>query len=466
MIRPVILCGGSGTRLWPLSRKALPKQFVPLMGQKSLLQITMERVMGLVNEQHVWVVASSDHRYFIDGIAESASMPYKGILEPASRNTAPAMAAAALNAPPDQLLLFLPADHYVPDADLFVDTVGAGINSAEEGAFVTYGVAPTYPNTGYGYIQVRDSIDIVESVVRFIEKPNMDAAVSYLSSGDYFWNAGIFLVQASALIDSLKRYAPDILEATRLAVENQRMDGNFIHLNEQDFSAIRSESIDYAVLEQHSNIKMVKFKGDWSDVGTWGAVAELAEPDSEGNRVIGQGRSYDTGMTYIHAPYRPVVALGTEDLFIIDTEDAVLVAKGSHLEQVKRVVTDLEQGGIAEATENQRVTRPWGEYNLVDEGCGFKVKRITVKPGASLSLQRHQHRAEHWVVVKGEAIVTCGEKVFSLLENESTFIPLGSKHRLENPREIPLEIIEVQFGAYLGEDDIERFDDRYGRVGQ
>lgn len=466
MIRPVILCGGSGTRLWPLSRKALPKQFVPLMGQKSLLQITMERVMGLVNEQHVWVVASSDHRYFIDGIAESASMPYKGILEPASRNTAPAMAAAALNAPPDQLLLFLPADHYVPDADLFVDTVGAGINSAEEGAFVTYGVAPTYPNTGYGYIQVRDSIDIVESVVRFIEKPNMDAAVSYLSSGDYFWNAGIFLVQASALIDSLKRYAPDILEATRLAVENQRMDGNFIHLNEQDFSAIRSESIDYAVLEQHSNIKMVKFKGDWSDVGTWGAVAELAEPDSEGNRVIGQGRSYDTRMTYIHAPYRPVVALGTEDLFIIDTEDAVLVAKGSHLEQVKRVVTDLEQGGIAEATENQRVTRPWGEYNLVDEGCGFKVKRITVKPGASLSLQRHQHRAEHWVVVKGEAIVTCGEKVFSLLENESTFIPLGSKHRLENPREIPLEIIEVQFGAYLGEDDIERFDDRYGRVGQ
>jgi mannose-1-phosphate guanylyltransferase/mannose-6-phosphate isomerase len=545
-ILPVILCGGSGTRLWPLSRKSLPKQFVPLIGGKSLLQATFERVSGLSGKNPIWTVASEDHRFLVRDAADAAKVSFKSILEPVGRNTAAAMAAAALNAEPGQLLLFLPADHHVPDAALFSKTVERGVAAAEQGAFVTFGVAPTHPHTGYGYIQTSASLRGAESdaaihengsgsprtsgprddvsekkdlqrnalpVQRFVEKPDQETALSYLSSGDYYWNAGIFLVRADALIQAMEQFASGILESTRKAVEAQRMDGDFIHLDASAFSSCRSESIDYAVLEPlsqntslregafssssslrgaesdeaihesgngsprtfsprddaegrrgNSGIYMVPFQGAWSDVGSWNAVAELTDADEDDNRVVGMGKAHQASATYIHAPHRPVVALGTEDLLIIDTTDAVLVAAKSHAEQVKNIVADLQQQNLPQATEHRHAARPWGEYDAIDEGDRFKVKRITVKPGASLSLQMHHHRAEHWIVVKGTARVTRDKETFLLAENESTFIPVGTKHRLENPGTIPLEMIEVQSGSYLGEDDIERFDDYYGRA--
>jgi mannose-1-phosphate guanylyltransferase/mannose-6-phosphate isomerase len=463
-IQPVILCGGSGTRLWPLSRKSLPKQFVPVVGGKSLLQATFERVAKLAGDQPVWTVASEEHRFLVRDASEAAKVSCKSILEPVGRNTAAAMAAAALNTKPEQLLLFLPADHHVPDADLFIQTVRTGTAAAEQGAFVTFGVTPTHPHTGYGYIQVNDSSDAVKPVARFVEKPDQETALTYLATGNYYWNAGIFLLRADVLIDSLSKYAPDILEATQQAINKQKLDGNFIHLDAEAFAACRSESIDYAVLEQHSNVTMVPFQGAWSDVGSWNAVAELSEPDDQNNRIVGNGKTHNANSTYIHAPHRPVVALGTEDLLIIDTTDAVLVAAKSHTEKVKEIVADLQKQNLPQATEHRHAARPWGEYDCIDEGHRFKVKRITVKPGASLSLQLHHHRAEHWIVVKGTARVTCDDKNFLLSENQSTYIPIGTKHRLENPGTIPLEMIEVQSGSYLGEDDIERFDDHYGRT--
>jgi len=462
-IQPVILCGGSGTRLWPLSRKSLPKQFVPLIGDKSLLQATFERVAKQADDQPVWTVASEDHRFLVRDAAEAAHVACKSILEPVGRNTAPAMAVAALNAQPEQLLLFLPADHHVPDVDLFIRTVQSGIPTADKGVFVTFGITPTQPHTGYGYIQANDSPEAAKPVKRFVEKPDQETALSYLASGDYYWNAGIFLVRADALIEALQIHAPDILEATQQAVEKQQIDGDFIHLDSEAFATCRSESIDYAVLEQYSNVAMVPFQGIWSDVGSWNAVAELTESDANNNRVVGNGKIHRANSTYIHAPHRPVVALGTEQLLIIDTKDAVLVAATSHAEQVKEIVTKLQKQNLPQATEHRHAARPWGGYDVIYEEHRVKVKRITVKPGASLSLQLHHHRAEHWIVVKGIAKVTCENKKFVLLENHSTYIPIGSKHRLENPGSIPLEIIEVQSGSYLGEDDIERFDDQYGR---
>lgn len=463
-IQPVVLCGGSGTRLWPLSRKSLPKQFVPLIGDKSLLQATFERVAKLAGDQPVWTVANEDHRFLVRDAAEAANVPCKSILEPVGRNTAAAMAAAALNAHPEQLLLFLPADHHVPDVELFIQTVQAGIPAADQGTFVTFGITPTQPHTGYGYIQVIDSSEAARPVARFVEKPDKETALSYLASGDYYWNAGIFLVRADILINSLSKHVPDILKATQQAVKKQKLDGDFIHLDRQGFLACRAESIDYAVLEHHPNVAMVPFQGAWSDVGSWNVVAEFTETDANNNRVVGNGKIHNAHSTYIHAPHRPVVALGTEQLLIIDTKDAVLVAATSHAEHVKELVTDLQQQNIVQAIEHRHAARPWGEYDAIDEGHRFKVKRITVKPGASLSLQLHHHRAEHWIVVKGTARVTCEDNTFLLSENQSTYIPTGSKHRLENPGTIPLEMIEVQSGSYLGEDDIERFDDHYGRT--
>ena len=481
-ILPVILCGGNGTRLWPLSRKSLPKQFVPLIGGKSLLQSTFERVASLARGYPIWTVASEDHRFLVLDAADAAKVSCTSILEPVGRNTAAAMAAAALNAKPEQLLLFLPADHHVPDSALFAQTIEQGVTAATRGTFVVFGVTPLHPHTGYGYIQAgspRFSRDDNSSsllreaeadeaiyalpVLRFVEKPSQETALSYLASGDYYWNAGIFLVRADALIQALEQFAPDILEATQQAVEAQKHDGNFIYLDADAFAACRAESIDYAVMEQHQNVAMLPFQGAWSDVGSWNAVADLTMADSANNRIVGSGKTHHACSTYIHAPHRPVVALGTKDLLIIDTTDAVLVAAKSHAEQVKDIVADLQKQNLPQATEHRHATRPWGEYDAIDEGHHFKVKRITVKPGASLSLQLHHHRAEHWIVVKGTARVTRDHETFLLAENESTFIPVGRKHRLENPGSIPLEMIEVQSGSYLSEDDIERFDDHYGR---
>lgn len=460
----VILCGGSGTRLWPLSRKALPKQFVPLVQGKSLLQLTLERAALLSLEQII--VASEDHRFLVQDCADAACVQGVILLEPTPRNTAAAMAAAALNAPPDALLLFLPADHHIPDATAFAATIRTGVMSAQSGALVTFGVQPSFPSTAYGYIQqgqVLAGQGGAHAVQRFVEKPNASRAQELLLAGGYFWNAGIFLARASTLIAALDTHAPDILTACRRAVSEQTADGSFRRLGADAFAACRSDSIDYAVMEKASNVAVLPFTAAWSDVGSWNAVAELTAPDAQGNRVHGKGHVVHGKDTFIHAPHRPVVALGTSNLLIIDTADAVLVAHVDHAEQVKTVVAQLEALGVPQALHHRHVARPWGMYDSVDSGERFQVKRIVVKPGSSLSLQMHHHRAEHWIVVSGTAQVTNGDKVMLLTENQSTYIPLGQIHRLSNPGKVPLEIIEVQSGSYLGEDDIVRLEDTYGR---
>ncbi|MGJ7582370.1 mannose-1-phosphate guanylyltransferase/mannose-6-phosphate isomerase [Variovorax sp. RHLX14] len=463
-IHPVVLCGGSGTRLWPLSRKALPKQFAPLIDGKSLLQLTLERLRSL--NANITCVASDDHRFLVQEALESAKVTGKQILEPVGRNTAAAMAAAALLAGPDDLLLFAPADHHIPDAEAFAKTVRAGIPAALDGQIVTFGIVPTFPSTAYGYIESGAALEGSEGnvVQRFVEKPTAEVAESLLLKGGYYWNAGIFLVRAGTLIEALREQAPDILAACQKATASTVPDGNFLRLDREAFSACRSESIDYAVLEKHGKIAVVKFEGAWSDVGSWNAVANLYPADDSGNRLNGMASALNASNTFVHAPLRPVVALGTEDLIIVDTQDAVLVANVKYAEQVKDVVAMLNREGRSEAIEHRRVARPWGAYDGVDSGERFQVKRLTVKPGAKLSLQMHHHRAEHWVVVKGTALVTRDEETVMVRENESVYIPLGTVHRLENPGKVMLEVIEVQSGGYLGEDDIVRYDDTYGRV--
>lgn len=477
-ILPVILCGGSGTRLWPLSRQSFPKQFVPLVGGRSLLTLTAQRVAPL--GERLMVVASEAHRFLLAEALEGVNIPTLAILEPSARNTAAAMALAALQARrdaapgTDPLLLFCPADHHIPDARAFAQTVQQGVAAAQGGAIVTFGVVPSFPSTAYGYIQRSASRpDGALSVQRFIEKPNAAAAQQLLLQGDVLWNAGIFLCTASTLLAALKAHAPDILSSCEAslppeaAAEHVPQSGQALHWVRplaQPFAACRSQSIDYAVMEHHQDIAVVPFAGAWSDVGSWNAVADLGEGDDAGNRVEGQGMAHGATNTFVHAPHRPVVALGTSDLLIIDTPDAVLVAHRDCAEQVKDVVARLDKQGLSQAVTHRKVARPWGWYDSIDLGERFQVKRIGVKPGASLSLQKHHHRAEHWIVVKGTAEVTCGPKTFLLSENQSTYIPIGEVHRLHNPGKLELEMIEVQSGSYLGEDDIVRLEDTYGRT--
>lgn len=469
-IRPVILCGGSGTRLWPLSRKAFPKQFIPLIGEKSLLQLTLERVAPLAQgePEAITCVAAEEHRFLVADVAAQAGLTVRQILEPQAKNTAAAMALAALAAPADALLLFCPADHHIPDAQAFASMVRQAVPAALGGRLVTFGVQPSFPSTAYGYIQKGAAAGDGFEVARFVEKPAQDKAMEFLASGQYLWNAGIFLMRAQDLLAALQAYAGDILATCRQAMQPPLRDGLFLRPDAQVFAACRSQSIDYAVMEQARNVSVFPFAGVWSDVGSWNAVAQLAGPDADGNRSGGEVhhahhlRSRDT---YIHASgQRPVVTLGTKNLLVIDTPDALLVADAGQAEAVKEVVATLEQLDAAQAVQHRRVARPWGWYDSVDVGARHQVKRIMVKPGASLSLQMHHHRAEHWVVVSGTAEVTNGDQVLTLHENQSTYIPIGQKHRLANPGAVPLEIIEVQSGGYLGEDDIVRFDDSYGRA--
>jgi len=461
-ITSIILCGGSGTRLWPLSRKAYPKQFVPLLNESSLLQLTLERVKSLSTS--VWTVASEEHRFLVNEAAEAAGVEARHILEPVGRNTAPAIAVAALNAASEQLLLFAPADHHIPDIHAFAEAVRSGVSAANNGFIVTFGVVPSFPSTAYGYIEQGARLDeFTYAVSRFVEKPDSAHAKQLIMAGNYCWNAGVFLAKASSIIAAMNAYAPDVLTSCRLAVARQKEDGVFTRLDREAFHACPSDSFDYAVLERHDKVAMIPFEGRWSDVGSWNAVAELMAADDNGNRIQGHGHVAQARNTYIRAPHRPVVALGTEDLLIVDSPDALLVAARTHAELVKGVVSDLDAAGLAQATQHRRAARPWGTYDSVDMGKRFQVKRITVKPGAKLSLQMHYHRAEHWIVVSGTAKVTRGDETFLLSENQSTYIPLGTVHRLENPGKEPLEIIEVQSGSYLGEDDIVRFEDSYGR---
>jgi len=467
---PVILCGGSGTRLWPLSRKSLPKQFVPLIGDKSLLRLTVER-LAQVNPSMV-CVAAEEHRFLVAQTLREAKLSGTVILEPSARNTAAAMALAALAAQPDDLLLFCPADHHIPDATRFAAMVQQGCDAAQGGAIVTFGVVPSFPSTAYGYIQKGSTRpDGARDVQRFIEKPQAEVAQQLLLAGDVLWNAGIFLCKAQVLLSAMRLHAPDISQSCIAAWEGVKADQvggqSFLRPEATLFNACRSQSIDYAVMEHYKNVAVVPFDGAWSDVGSWNAVAELAISDALGNRSGGESahaHHLKTQNTYIHAAgKRPVVALGTHNLLIIDTPDALLVADVSHAEAVKEVVAKLEALDASEALQHRRVARPWGWYDSVDVGPRHQVKRIGVNPGASLSLQMHHHRAEHWIVVSGTAEVTNGESVLILTENQSTYIPLGQTHRLANPGKVPLEIIEVQSGSYLGEDDIVRFEDNYGR---
>ena len=472
-ITPVILCGGSGTRLWPLSRQSFPKQFVPLVGNKSLLRLTLDRVAW--SGQPPMCVAADEHRFLVADAIESGRQRGTLLLEPAARNTAAAMALATLQAlrteGEDALLLFCPADHHIPDAVAFADTVQQGVAAAEAGAIVTFGVMPSFPSTAYGYIaQGEARADGSHRVARFIEKPAAEAAQALLLQGGVLWNAGIFLARAGTLKAALQRHAPDIWSACEEAMAAPREEDvdncHFVRPQSEPFLACRSQSIDYAVMEPHDEVAVVPFQGQWSDVGSWNAVADLAPSDANGNRVQGMGHALRSANTFIHAPHRPVVALGTHDLLIIDTPDALLVAQRDHAEQVKDVVAHLAKSDVPQAAAHRRVARPWGWYDSIDTGERFQVKRIGVKPGASLSLQKHHHRAEHWIVVKGTAEVTRGQEVYLLSENQSTYIPIGELHRLHNPGKMELEMIEVQSGAYLGEDDIVRLEDRYGRQPQ
>ena len=469
-ITPVVLCGGSGTRLWPLSRKSFPKQFVPLIEQKSLFELTVQRLSHLSDE--VMVVSGQDHRFMIADIMDKVGAVGSLLLEPEAKNTAAAMALAAfyhLSKHEDGVLLFCPADHHIPSSELFCKTIQQGVAAALDGDIVTYGVVPTFPSSAYGYIKQGDkSSGGCFAVDRFIEKPSQSDAEALLLNGSVLWNAGIFLCTAKTLLAALKEYAPGIFEPCEkamLQVQSEKFSDNieFLYPEKNEFAGAVSNSIDYAVMEHHKNVSVVPFEGQWSDVGSWNVIANLTEADEFQNRVEGKGVVYEAKNTYVHAPHRPVVALGTEGLLIIDTPDAVLVVNADHAEKVKNVVSLLEEGQYAQAVSHRKVYRPWGWYDSVDFGDRFQVKRIGVKPGAALSLQKHMHRAEHWVVVKGTAEVTRGEDVFLLSENQSTYIPVGEVHRLANPGKIELEMIEVQSGRYLGEDDIVRLEDTYGR---
>ncbi len=498
-ITPVILCGGVGSRLWPLSRKSFPKQFVPLIENKSLLQLTLERVITLTGVENpntgskkIICVASEEHRFLVSDALDSAcaslgakinQLNKSVILEPFGRNTSAAMALAALvskrSIDSNELLLFCPADHHIPDTKSFIDTINKGINAAELGAIVTFGVRPTFPSTAYGYIAegaIRP--DGSKQVRQFIEKPNSDNAKRLLLNGEVLWNAGIFLVSTNTLLLALEKHAPDILGSCKLAIASSSQESGapsqtnldksiapvFTRPEVDSFRSCRSESIDYAVLEHFHDVAVIPFNCQWSDVGSWNSVADLTPPDSKGNRVEGHGIVVNAHNTFIHAPHRTVVALGTDNLLIVDTPDALLVLDKEHAERVKDVVSLLEKDQLTEAVTHRKVARPWGWYDSVDLGDRFQVKRIGVKPGASLSLQMHHHRSEHWIVVAGTAEVTCGAETFLLSENQSTYIPIGRKHRLKNPGRVQLEMIEVQSGSYLGEDDIVRFEDTYGRA--
>ena len=455
-ITPVILCGGSGTRLWPLSRKSFPKQFVPLFANKSLLQLTLDRV-SVISEQ-VICVASEDHRFFVDEAMTAAKIHGAVLLESSSRNTAAAMAVAALSVNPAELLLFCPADHHIPDARAFAQAVQLAKLAAQDGSIVAFGIQPTFPSSAYGYIrQASTRSDGLYFIKEFIEKPSKEEAERLLLSGQVLWNAGVILCKAQTLLKALELHAEDILQACQHAMGSATHDGHYIRPDAKSFNECRAESIDYAVMEKSKNIIVMPLSCAWSDVGSWNAVADLTPVEDDG-----PGRGGET-RRFVHAPHRPVVVLGAKDLHIIDTPDALLVVAKSHVEQVKQAVALLDSKNISQSVQHRKVARPWGNYDSLDVGPRYQVKRITLRPGAKLSLQMHHHRAEHWIVVKGTAMVTRGEEKILISENQSTYIPLGVLHRLENPGKTELELIEVQSGSYLGEDDIVRFEDSYGR---
>ena len=463
---PIILSGGSGTRLWPLSRKMYPKQFLPLLHDETMLQKTLQRLAGIEHDAPI-VVCNDEHRFIVAEQARAIGVDELSIvLEPAGRNTAPAIAVAALHAltqADDPLVLVLAADHEIKDPQAFAAAVGDAATLAADGKLVTFGIVPTQAATGYGYIRRGAADGPGFAVDEFVEKPDRATAEGYLADGGYYWNSGMFMFRAQAYLDELARLRPAMLENCRRAVAGCRADLDFLRLDAAAFEACESDSIDYAVMEHTGLACVVPLDAGWSDIGSWSALWEVGERDADGNATRGDVIVAETANTIVHAGSRLVAAVGVEDLVIAETEDAVLVTTRERAQEVKQVVEKLAADEREEENFHRVVYRPWGSFDSVDEGERYKVKRITVKPGARLSKQMHHHRAEHWVVVRGTARVFRNDEIFDLQENESVFIPLGATHYLENPTDEPLDIIEVQSGSYLGEDDIVRFDDIYGR---
>ena len=468
---PVIMSGGSGSRLWPQSRSLYPKQFLPLVNSTTMLQDTVLRLDGVNGIQSPIVVANEEHRFLVaEQLREIGRQAAFIILEPVGRNTAPAVALAAIQAlvnKPDEedaMLLVLAADHVIKEISAFHKAVDMALQHAEMGKLVTFGIVPTKAETGYGYIKASSTeADGVVPVEAFVEKPELSIAQRYVEQGGYYWNSGMFLFSARKYLQELNSYRPDIFEACQLAMTIEKSDLDFTRLNEKAFVECPEESIDYAVMEKTQEAVVVPLNAGWSDVGSWSALWEITGKDGDGNATIGDVQLCDTSGTYVRSENKLIAAVGVSDLVISESDDAILVAHKSRVQDVKTIVEKLKIQNRSEAKLHRKVYRPWGCYDSIDNGDRFQVKHITVKPGSKLSLQKHYHRAEHWIVVRGSALVTNGDKEILLTENQSTYIPVGEVHRLENPGKVDLELIEVQSGSYLGEDDIVRFEDNYGR---
>ncbi|MCP1646864.1 mannose-1-phosphate guanylyltransferase/mannose-6-phosphate isomerase [Pseudomonas sp. GD04087] len=467
---PVILSGGSGSRLWPLSRKQYPKQFLALTGEHTLFQQTLSRLVFEGMEPPV-VVSNQEHRFIVQEQLEELSLKTQSILlEPFGRNTAPAVAIAAMKLMAegrDELLLILPADHVIEDQRAFQRALALATNAAEKGEMVLFGVPANRPETGYGYIKAGDERGLPDGVIRverFIEKPDETRAQQFVEDGGYFWNSGMFLFRASRFLEELKKHDADIYDTCLLALERSQHDGELISIDAATFECCPDNSIDYAVMEKTRRACVVPLSAGWNDVGSWSSIWEVHDKDDDGNVTMGDVMVHDSHNCLVHGNGKLVSVIGLEDIVVVETKDAMMIAHKDRVQDVKKVVNQLDAAGRSETQNHCQVYRPWGSYDSVDMGGRFQVKHITVKPGARLSLQMHHHRAEHWIVVSGTAQVTCDDKTFLLTENQSTYIPIASVHRLANPGKIPLEIIEVQSGSYLGEDDIERLEDVYGRT--
>jgi mannose-1-phosphate guanylyltransferase/mannose-6-phosphate isomerase len=467
MIVPVILSGGSGTRLWPLSRKLHPKQFIELIGETTLFQEAVLRLPQSIGDP--LVICNEEHRFLAaEQLRQINRSATSIILEPVGKNTAPAIALAALKSikgNENVILLVLSADHLIQDVGKFHQAIESAKKQAEKDKLVTFGIVPNKVETGYGYIKGDVSQDEdYYNIDEFVEKPDYKTAQKYVDSGKYFWNSGMFMFKASVYLDELEKHEPEIHSACKKSCQTEYQDLDFIRLNEKEFLSCPSQSIDYAVMERTNKAVMVTLDAGWNDVGSWSALWDSQPKDKNNNLIVGDVVLNKVNNSYIHsASNRLVSAIGVSDLVIVDTQDAILVTNKDHAQYVKNIVEQIKDNDRPESDQHRKVFRPWGYYDSIDNGNGFQVKRILVNPGAKLSLQKHGHRAEHWVVVKGKAQVTCGKKTFQLLENQSTYIPLGEVHRLENTEDIPLEIIEIQTGDYLGEDDIIRIEDDYER---
>lgn len=469
-ILPVLLAGGNGSRLWPLSRTLMPKQFIRLTGDQTMLQQTLGRLGGFAAKDPM-VVCNEEHRFIVAEQARQVGIDLEKImLEPFGRNTAPAIALVAMQQKTkgeDPLLLVLPSDHLIDSDERFAELIRQGASVAESGQLVTFGIVPTAPETGFGYIDAAEALSADEAafrVKRFVEKPDQDTAKEFLAAGNFFWNSGMFIFRASVYLQELQASRPDIYEACEKAAAGMQHDKEFDRVPADIFEGCPDESIDYAVMEKTAKAAVVPFDAGWNDLGSWSALWDVEAKDSDNNVQIGDVVSHETRNSYVRAESRLVAAVGMEDVVIVETKDAVLVVHKDSVQDVKKVVQEIKGNDRTEHHAHVKVYRPWGDYESIDDGHRFQVKRITVKPGEKLSLQMHYHRAEHWIVVKGTAIVECDGEERLLTENQSTYIPIGATHRLTNPGKMPLELVEVQSGAYVGEDDIVRFEDTYGRA--